>query len=1152
MSHKRRTHTPLVATEAGAHMALLDNTLVWAACEDFGWVRGKIIKVGSGDVDVQLSDRLHATGHAGVVMKVPYDDLLPVSELDEDPEAIGDVLDLQVLHDAAVFETLRLRYFADKIYTSAGPTSLISINPYKQIMPLYTQRAINMYKDNVEGSPPHVFAMAQAAYNNLMDNGVCQSILCSGESGAGKTEVAKLVVQFLAATTSKESSFKGGGNKLNPFFQTRQVQNQIIESNPLLEAFGNAKTVRNENSSRFGKFIQILFSPDHTICGGRVRHYLLEKARVVSQHKGERNYHVFYQICAGLTGELREKLHLAGPETFHYLNQSGVYQLLDTDGKPLCDEVVEFDRVQQSMTQMQIEESTQRQIWEVLAAILHLGNIQFQSVEHKTSADGSKVANGDILSFTADLISCDASVLESCLTHSMVKVTGETNPIQVPQSADSAAAARDALCKVIYEKLFAWLVGCVNTCLSSSDVFSHLSEHEKRKVESHFIGVLDIFGFEVFEYNSFEQLCINYANETLQQQFINQMLHSMMAQYEKEGVKVDAIPFEDNSPCVDLLESKMGIFALIDDECNVPKGSEEGFLAKLMDMHKSHTHLKPGGSSSDPHLKEGLQSVGTHSKYGSARVQSAKEAFVISHFAGEVEYTVTLFLEKNRDTINESLKTILKSSQHALIRTIMQESSVDDSEKDSNSAGRIIGGRRVGGGAARVTGARSAASAKQRQQDKRSLGFQFKQQLQELVNLIESGKAHYVRCVKPNNDRKLPMSSDSSDALVSLICQLGALLLPARYLTMGVGVTETVRARRAGWPVSYTFADFVSRYGEVYVSTARCRNSAFDHTKILEVPPELSTAAVNDTRYPSVLPAGSRDVANRYIQGVPARSGSVAPDLTNAGACESIFDKEQVSEVGIELCDDPEDFQNVVSMEPVPIESCRNSNHTSACQGESKHTSCSYRYLGRMRKATVLSQAVISRYFDRKNFSNSREFALLMQAQFRRAVHMNKYMQKLRIQFAKEEEEKKKKQEEEERLRLAMVSQRADRVAKEKEGVEKQADILCDEVKVCVESGDLDLATECLESASDLYEKIGLSAKKLEVESLRQIIKEVPGVSRSSPRADVLDFRRGRRRQRLRTGTRSSSAPRLLWLTTTSRPPRQRFRSELAGHEPLS
>ncbi|EKX40396.1 hypothetical protein GUITHDRAFT_75545, partial [Guillardia theta CCMP2712] len=603
-----------------------------------------------------------------------------------------------------------------------------------------------------------------------------QSILCSGESGAGKTEVAKLVVQ--AATTSKESSFKGGGNKLNPFFQTRQVQNQIIESNPLLEAFGNAKTVRNENSSRFGKFIQILFSPDHTICGGRVRHYLLEKARVVSQHKGERNYHVFYQICAGLTGELRDKLHLAGPENFHYLNQSGVYQLLDTDGKPLCDEVVEFDRVQQSMTQMQIEEVTQRQIWEVLAAILHLGNIQFESVENKTSADGSKVSNGDILSFTADLLSCDASVLENCLTHSMVKVTGETNPIQVPQKAESAAASRDALCKVIYEKLFAWLVGCVNTCLSSSD----------RKVESHFIGVLDIFGFEVFEYNSFEQLCINYANETLQQQFINQMLHSMMAQYEKEGVKVDAIPFEDNSPCVDLLESKMGIFALIDDECNVPKGSEEGFLSKLMDLHKSHTHLKPGGSSSDPHLKEGLQTSNAHSKYGSARVQSSKEAFVISHFAGEVEYTVTLFLEKNRDTINESLKTVLKSSQHALIRTIMQESNADDTDK--------------------------------RQQDKRSLGFQFKQQLQELVSLIESGKAHYVRCVKPNNDRK-SHCFEAPNVIRQLRCS---------------GVTETVRARRAGWPVSYTFADFVSRYGEVYVSSARCRNSSYDHTKILEVP----------------------------------------------------------------------------------------------------------------------------------------------------------------------------------------------------------------------------------------------------------------------------------------------------------------------------
>jgi myosin-5 len=221
----------------------MDGGVVWAASEELGWIRGKIIKVDGQNVEIQSVQRPHADDKPGVRYKVTLDDLLPVSELDDDASVYGDVLNLQVLHDAAVYETLRLRYFNDQIYTQAGPTSLISINPYKQIIPLYTQKSINLYKDNTDGAAPHVFGMAQNAYNSLIDNGICQSILCSGESGAGKTEVAKLVVQYLAATTSKDSTFKGGGKKVNPLFQTRQVQNQIIESNPLLEAFGNAKVL---------------------------------------------------------------------------------------------------------------------------------------------------------------------------------------------------------------------------------------------------------------------------------------------------------------------------------------------------------------------------------------------------------------------------------------------------------------------------------------------------------------------------------------------------------------------------------------------------------------------------------------------------------------------------------------------------------------------------------------------------------------------------------------------------------------------------------------------------------------------------------------------------------------------------------------------
>jgi len=218
-------------------------------------------------------------------------------------------------------------------------------------------------------------------------------------------------------------------------------------------------------------------------------------------------------------------------------------------------------------------------------------------------------------------------------------------PSQVPQKVALASYSRDALCKYLYERLFAWLVSCVNGCLSASDAFGALSDKERARLEGRFIGVLDIFGFEVFEHNSFEQLCINFANEALQQQFIDQMLHAMMSQYEKEGVHVERIPFDDNSPCLALLETKQGVFSLLDDECAFPKSSDHTFLTKLMERHGKHSHIKPGGSSSDPHLKEG----GTGLRAGASAVAKSQEAFVICHFAGEVEYSISSFLEKNRD-----------------------------------------------------------------------------------------------------------------------------------------------------------------------------------------------------------------------------------------------------------------------------------------------------------------------------------------------------------------------------------------------------------------------------------------------------------------------------------------------------------------------
>mmetsp|Transcript_8728 Transcript_8728/g.20024 ORF Transcript_8728/g.20024 Transcript_8728/m.20024 type:complete len:1539 (+) Transcript_8728:166-4782(+) len=1065
---KNKSHTPLVASEA-AKLNLHEGSIVWAATEEYGWAKCKVLSVGPDDVDIELLARKHVENQAGKRVKgVLFNDLLPVSELDDDVSEIGDVLDLQVLHDAAVYETLRLRYFEDKIYTQAGPTSLISINPYKQIVPLYTQRAINMYKDNVQDSAPHVFKMAQAAYNNLTDNGICQSILCSGESGAGKTEVAKLVVQYLAATTSQDAGFKGGGTKVNPLFQTRQVQNQIIESNPLLEAFGNAKTVRNENSSRFGKFIQILFSPDHTICGGRVRHYLLEKARVVSQHLGERNYHVFYQMCAGSNGELRQRLGLLSPQEYRYLNQSGVYELLDTDGKPMCDEVVEFKRVEQSMSQMRIDATLQEQVWELLASILHLGNIEFETLEIKGVGEGSNVKKSKALDTAARLLQCPADVISEHLTHSMVKVTGETNAIKVPQNAEQADAGRDALCKVVYEKLFAWLVGCINTCLSGSDAMSGFTEAQRRSAENHFIGVLDIFGFEVFEHNSFEQLCINYANECLQQQFINQMLHAMMAQYKKEGVEVDEIPFEDNSPCVELLESKMGVFKLLDDECNFPKGSDEDFLAKLMDNHKGHTHLKAGGQSSDPHLKEGLMSK---AHQGSFRVQSSKKAFVITHFAGEVEYSIQYFLDKNRDTINESLKTILKQSAHPLLALCMSEKA--DAGLPEEDAGGAAQARKTGtggkGGAAAALAARRAAktttasAVAQRQADKRSLGSQFKQQLAELVKLIESGTAHYVRCIKPNGERRAKQM-EPGNTIRQLRCS---------------GVTETVRARRAGWPVSHTFTEFVQRYAEIYYKTIRKR------AQVKECEPILKAMLKDEINWRmGHTKVFLRDQASSMLEEKLKTHRQESKVLLQAFARGALQRRRYAKFSGAAL-------------------SIQKNYRMFAAMSRRKAVKAAMRELqsrarGLLLRRTVVKkragartlQAELRKVVQRKVWVRRRRTAMVLQAAARRACKNVAHAQRIKQVIEKEREERKRRKEEDERKRLEQAErEQAERLAQAKNNEEAKGLELVAQAEKCAEIGQVEKARRLMKDAQDTLKKAGSSREGMMEELERTVVK---------------------------------------------------------------
>lgn len=698
------------------------------------------------------------------------------------------------------------------------------------------------------------------------------------------------------------------------------------------------------------------------------------------------------------------------------------------------------------------------QVWEILAGILHIGNVGFETVANKNAADGSKLqdASQPTMQIVASLFKCDYETLCKGLTCSLVKVTGEAQPIEVPQSTESCVHARDALSKVVYEKLFAWLVACINECLQASDALANTTEAEKRKIEAHFIGVLDIFGFEVFENNSFEQLCINYANESLQQQFINQMLHAMMAQYETEGVKVAAIPFEDNSPCVELLESKLGIFSMLDDECNFPKGTDDTFLGKLMDAHKHHTHLKPGGSSSDPHLKD-TQTPSAKTTMGGVRgrMLTIGEAFVVSHFAGEVEYNVRSFLEKNRDTINESLKTILTSSEQPLIKKLL-EARADDDAPAAAKPGRMIGGRMVGAAAstgARSVGARGASrSVAQRKEDKRSLGSQFKMQLSELVALIESGRAHYVRCIKPNTVRR-PHCFEAPSVIRQLRCS---------------GVTETVRARRAGWPVSHNFQDFINRYKEVYMSLSKTKPAPTSIMPILK----FFLASEQEWR------EGTSKIFLRD------QSSSLLEEKYKMYRlnCKLLL---QARVRGVLQCNKYRKWAGA------SLSIQKNFRMWSAVNRR-KSTVAAMRMLQHMARARVASivfratcraaqglQAAARCTKRRRQHAAATFGACRLKAAVRRATKSAHYSQQLIKVIEKEREVMRLQEEEEERKRLVDEERsRATLMAQEKHKIEAQADELCDEVSQSINAMQIPMAKQQLELAADCYKQAGRGDKK--------------------------------------------------------------------------
>uniref|UniRef100_A0A8C4WU36 Myosin VAa n=1 Tax=Eptatretus burgeri TaxID=7764 RepID=A0A8C4WU36_EPTBU len=622
----------------------------------------------------------------------------------------NDLTSLSYLHEPAVLHNLRIRFVDNNhIYTYCGIV-LVAINPYEQL-PIYSEDIIRAYSgQNMGDMDPHIFAVAEEAYKQMGRNEKDQSIIVSGESGAGKTVSAKYTMRFFATVS-------GSSNHAN-------IEEKVLASSPIMEAVGNAKTTRNDNSSRFGKYIEIGFDQQLRIVGANMRTYLLEKSRVVFQAENERNYHIFYQLCSSAVDSEFMDLHLGTSNRTHI---EGV------------DDAADFMQTRHALNLLGIKDDNQLAIFRVIAAILHLGNVAFQSKDRDSE---SCFISDRHLAFFCQLLGLEMQEMTRWLCHRKIVTASET--YVKPMGCEQAVNARDALAKHVYAQLFSWLVQHINQALHTTD---------KQKS---FIGVLDIYGFETFEVNSFEQFCINYANEKLQQQFNMHVFKLEQEEYMKEEIPWTLIDFYDNQPCIDLIEAKLGILDLLDEECRMPKGTDRSWVQKL---YKTH--------------------MGMSKNFKKPRMSNT--AFIVCHFADEVEYQCAGFLEKNRDTVREEQINILRSSKLQLLLELFRE---DRSTGKSPLRGRVS-----------IKPARPGMQTSSKEH-KKTVGHQFRNSLYLLMGTLNATTPHYVRCIKPN-DHKLPFTFDPRRAVQQL---------------RACGVLETIRISAAGYPSRWTYQEFFNRY----------------------------------------------------------------------------------------------------------------------------------------------------------------------------------------------------------------------------------------------------------------------------------------------------------------------------------------------------
>lgn len=633
---------------------------------------------------------------------------------------LGDFILMEKINLEEFVKNLKLRHDARQIYTYIGDVC-VSVNPYTNL-DIYTMDFVNQYKGReIFERPPHIYAIADAAYKSMRRNGKDTCIVISGESGSGKTEASKVIMRYIAKVTNVAQQA-----------EIERVKDVLLQSNDILESFGNAQTNRNDNSSRFGKYMDINFDFKGDPIGGHINNYLLEKSRVVNQQEGERNFHAFYQLLQGASESELKRLHLSRDlSDFRYVAAQDKKVQSSSRGP-------DYNRVTAALKRLGFPQDATDSIWTVLASVLHLGNIKFAAKEN----EGTEIANTKVLKSLEKLLEVGNDTdLEESLTGRVIAAHGDV--VRKLHNVEDANRARDAFAKAMYDRLFTWIVKQVNSAIDPATTESYVAN-------STVIGVLDIYGFEIFGKNSFEQFCINYCNEKLQQLFIELVLQQEQEEYKREGIQWEHIDYFDNLVICQLIDQPhKGIIAIIDEAClNVGKVTDATLLQEMdrkLKEHKGRDHYT--SRSLDP----------------SNKTLSHNEDFQVKHYAGEVIYAITGFIEKNRDTLFQDFKRLLFNSKNSTLKMMWPE------------------------GAEHIT-----------KTTKRPLtaGTLFKNSMLELMKTIHSKTPHYVRCIKPN------------DVKSSTLFDQKLVKHQVEYL----GLLENVRVRRAGFAHRQEYCRFLRRY----------------------------------------------------------------------------------------------------------------------------------------------------------------------------------------------------------------------------------------------------------------------------------------------------------------------------------------------------